>query len=122
MTAGTGDMPAQYGPALIINEGDPLARMSVALQSRAPLIARLIASKPVIALRGLMKPRDLGTLLLADGRTLSEWIATTSQSRDAASAHVRCHGRGRRCTARRPAPGGPTRRRRAGLGQTCRPA
>lgn len=59
---------------------DPIACISLALSSRSMLIARIIASEPVIALRGLVSASEILSLELADGRTVPEWVAATSRS------------------------------------------
>jgi len=59
---------------------DPIACVALALSLRSMFIARIIASEPVITLRGLVSASGIQSLQLADGRTVSEWMASASQS------------------------------------------
>jgi hypothetical protein len=53
--------------------------------TRSTLVARILASDPVITLRGLLAAKDLDALELADGGTLVEWA--TGAAGDGEVAH-----------------------------------
>jgi len=59
---------------------DPIVCVSLALSFRSMFIARILASEPVITLRGLVSAREIQSLQLADGRMVSEWATSNSQS------------------------------------------
>ena len=71
-----------------LHTDDPLACIAIALQFRSMPIVRILASDPVITLRGLLAAKDLDALELADGGTLAEWAAGAAGGDDIAHEFV----------------------------------
>ncbi len=69
---------AQLPPDLDLS--DPTACVSVALQFRPMFIARILASEPIVTLRGLIPAAEIASLALADGTTVPEWIASNARN------------------------------------------
>jgi len=83
-----GSLPAELVPP---EEGVERAvrGLEIALRTRAPLIARILASTPLRVLRVEIAPDDIPLLAIFDGRPLQDWANAILADKTASGDHAR---------------------------------
>jgi hypothetical protein len=59
---------------------DKLACIDLALRYRAPYVLRILAREPLSTVLVEIEPRDIASMILADGRSIEAWIESVTTS------------------------------------------
>ena len=71
------------------DSSDRLVCLNLVLQCRTPYVARIIAREPLSTHLVAFEPQDAVSFVLADGRSIEDWIARTTAAGDEACAYFR---------------------------------